>query len=157
VAAPGFSTAGGIASHQQGMAAFAEIAGVICVFRDLPGSGEAYAVRMKDAAITLPIQAPPQIGFGIDLPLARSAKHVGPAKRQNAAEHARQRDFVDGQRRFAMCAPHALVRICKQRLLDLGEARAVIGAVFVREEFRPKEFLVHGEVPSWRSEQVSPA
>src|SRR5262245_38081822 len=109
---------------------------------------------MKQAAITFAVGAPAQGRMRIDGALCGLAKQIGRAERQYAAQNAPRRHFVDRQRRLASTAPDFLIGIGKERVAHLGEARAAIGAVVIRDSFNSKEFLLH-DSPSidqlWRT------
>src|SRR6266487_1189728 len=142
--APRLAAAGRIAPHDQGPAAVAEIAGIAGVLRNLPQAGQANAVRMHQAAEAFSIRAPTQVGGGINGALGGLAKHVRRTERQDAVQHATQRDWVDRQRRLAGRPPCSLVGIGEQRFAYVGEARPAVGAVFIGDGFYPKRTRSHG-------------
>src|ERR1700746_1600718 len=53
---------------------------------------------MKQAAIAFAVGTPAQIRVGIDSALGGLAEKIGRAERQNAAQDAPRRHFVDGRR-----------------------------------------------------------
>ena len=111
MAAARLAAAGGIAPHEQGPAAVAEIAGIAGVLRDLPQAGQANAVRMHQAAEASSIRAPTQVGGGINGALGGLVKHVGRTERQDAVQQAAQRDGMYRQRRL----PRQRTRRCRAR------------------------------------------
>src|ERR1700693_1058248 len=98
---------------------------------------------MNQAAKSLPINAPAQVGARIDSSLARLAKQVGSSERKDATQNAKQCDFVGGQGRLPVAAPDFLVGIGEQGVSHFGEARSAIRAIFCGNMFWPKIFRFH--------------
>src|SRR5215467_3476439 len=103
---------------------------------------------MKQAAIAFAVGTPAQICVGIDSALGGLAEKIGRAERQDAAQNAPRRHFVDGQRRLAGPSPYFLVRIGKDRIPHLGETRASVGAIVVYDSLNPEKFRFHGSSPT---------
>src|SRR5437763_11424386 len=144
MAAPRLAAAGGITPDDHGSAAGAEVAGVAGVFRDLPQTGQADAVRVHQAPEAFSIRAPTQVGGGINGALGGLAKHIGRTERQDAVQQAAQRNRMYWQRRLSLGPPCSLVGIGEERFAYLGEARTAVGAVFVGDAFYAKRTRTHG-------------
>src|SRR2546422_170112 len=102
---------------------------------------------MKQAAIALSIGPPAQVRMGIDGALGGLAKQIWPAERQDAAQNAAQRHFVNRPRRFAGAPPYLLIRIGEDRVAHLRETRASIRLIFIRDLLDSNKVRLHGLSP----------
>src|SRR6185295_3369616 len=109
--APDRRAARGVAADNQASAVFAEVTSVGAFFRDLPAPCQTYAVGVQQAAKSLAIRSPAQIGVGVDSPLGGLPEVVARTE-QEAAEHARQGDLVLGQRRSE---ERRVGKVCRSR------------------------------------------
>src|ERR1700716_4078107 len=98
---------------------------------------------MKQPREAFSIRPPAEIGAGVERPLGRSFETGRPAVREKSTEDALDRHVLNRQRRFAFAAPHLLIRIRKQRIDHVPEARSGIRAVFGAKLFRPDVHIRH--------------
>src|SRR5277367_3682719 len=122
MAAPRSAAARRVPPDQQSAAALAEVARILGVFGDFPQAGQADAVGMKQAPEALAIDAPAQIGSGIDGSCDRLPKEIWQTQRQSAAQDAEQSDLVVRQWRLAGTTPHFLVRVGEHGIAHLSKA-----------------------------------
>jgi hypothetical protein len=122
VAAPRLPAACRVAADDQCPTVLSEITGIGCLFKNLPLTGQAYAVWMDEAPEALAIGTPPQIGSRVDGSRHRLPKKVRRPERQNPPQESRQVHTIDRQLRLVAAAPHLLIRVREQGVAHLGEA-----------------------------------
>src|SRR6185436_12568822 len=130
--------AGRIASYQQRFASFAEVAGIISLFCDLPTSSETNAVWMQQPPETFSVDAPAQIRMRINCAGDGLLKKISFAKGQNALQHAPKRNLVGWHRIGVRTTPHLLIRFREDGIAHFGETRSFVGAILVGEGFGPE-------------------
>src|SRR5262245_65933760 len=102
---------------------------------------------MEEPGEAFSIRTPAEVGGRVERSCGRVLEARRPANGDQSAEHASDRLFLIGQRRFALPTPHLLIRIREQRVDDFAKARAGVHAVFVGELFRPDFNVWHGSPP----------
>jgi hypothetical protein len=98
---------------------------------------------MQQAPKAFPVRAPAQIGMRIDSACGGLLKKVSAAEGQDAAQHARKRNLINGQWSLAIATPQFLVGIGEKSITHFSEARSVVTAIFVGNRLRPKILLFH--------------
>ena len=86
---------------------------------------------MHQAVPALAIGTPAQVRARIQRALAGPSEEVRLADRDQATEHAVERDLVDGKRRFAFPAPHPLIRVREKRVDDFAKRGAGVRTVLI--------------------------
>src|SRR6516162_3009542 len=100
----------------------------------------------------LTIGPPAQIGTRIDGSRDGLPKKVWRTQRQDTSQRARQADSIYGHWGLTGTAPNPLVGVGKDGVAHFGEARALVGAVFLGDLLRPeKKRSPHRPAPSRRA------
>ena len=128
-AAPRLRAARRVPPNRERRAPLAEVTRVVRRLGDPPLSDETQSVRMHQTVPALAIGTPAQVRARIQRALTGLSEEVRLADRDQAAEHAIERDLVGGQRRFAVPAPHPLIRVREKRVDDFAKRGARVRTV----------------------------